>query len=182
MKGHKKTSKSPALAGCNCLCGLRRPLEGLGSPVFEVDLYGDAAPNLDSCQNATPLSLRRVDRQGSLVPQRSGGANLPVPESPTTAATCEAGCGPDHDPGGAGFHGAKGGGRGRQANSGLNPPSHHFRSQQQSCPTQPAGGATAVTGNSSEKDPWLSRFREVAISRDGVDRTTAILRTTVPEA
>lgn len=28
-------------------------------------------------QNATPLSLRRVDCQGSLGPQRSGGANLP---------------------------------------------------------------------------------------------------------
>ena len=53
-------------------------------------------------QNATPLSLRRVDRQGSLVPQRSGGANLPVSESPTTVATCEAGCGLDHDHGSAG--------------------------------------------------------------------------------
>ena len=46
-------------------------------------------------QNATPLSRRRVDRQGSLVPQQSGGANLPVPESSTGVATgAPAGCGP----------------------------------------------------------------------------------------
>jgi hypothetical protein len=49
VKGRKRISKSPALAGRSRLCGLRRPLQGRrGSPLFEADLYANAVPDLDS--------------------------------------------------------------------------------------------------------------------------------------
>jgi hypothetical protein len=92
VKGHERTSKSPALAGRKCLCGLRRPLQGRGSPVFEVDLYSDTVADLDSLPNATPLSLRRVDRKGS-----------------TCVATCEPGCGTHPRPRQAGLRSGAGG-------------------------------------------------------------------------
>jgi hypothetical protein len=137
VKGRKRISKSPALAGRNRLCGLRRPLQGRGSPLFEADLYANAAPDLDSlpkCYSSFGPKGRPPGQFGAVVKRRRQSARLG--ERATSAATCEAGCGPRPLSLTSGLQGT--GRWERPAEHCLGRARHHCRSRRQrSCPASP---------------------------------------------
>ena len=88
VKGRNRITKPPTLAGRNRLCGLRRPLQGPGSPVLEVDVYGDATPDLDSlakCYTSFAAKGRPPGQFGAVAKRRRQAA--PCRRSSTSAAT-----------------------------------------------------------------------------------------------
>ena len=153
VKGRKRTSKSPALSGHNRLCGLRRPLQGRGSPLFEVGLYADAAPDLDSlpkCYSSFAPKGRPPGQFGAAAKRRYQSARLGElyqrsnVRSRLRASIAHLDQRAPREPGG---------GKGLQANSALNAPRHHQRSSSGCAPLDRLTEPLKATGNSSEKEP-----------------------------